>query len=113
MPKWLMSAMLMLLAAGTAFAADPAVANLGGDSFTYTQDPGGVGTKSPSDHNGACFITTAAYGRLVPHILAAHGASGTPDGTRREKDTSGKEWVLTDWKNGTRPYPKDLKEREK
>lgn len=31
---------------------------------------------------------------------------------RKEKDASSAEWLLEDWESGTRPYPKDLKERE-
>lgn len=30
----------------------------------------------------------------------------------RVRDDTGKEWVVNDWVEGTRPYPKDLKERE-
>ncbi len=32
---------------------------------------------------------------------------------RREKDSTGREWVLNEWKDGLRPYPKDMEEREK
>ncbi len=44
-------------------------------------------------------------------LSAAHG--GEPTGTRKEKDSSGKEWTLTEWKEGSRPYKKNLIEREK
>jgi len=33
-------------------------------------------------------------------------------GERRETDSTGKVWSLNSWEDGTRPYPKDLKERE-
>jgi hypothetical protein len=33
--------------------------------------------------------------------------------TRKEKDLAGKEWTLTEWTEGTRPYKKNLIEREK
>ena len=32
---------------------------------------------------------------------------------RYDKDSAGREWILKEWAEGTRPYPKDLKEREK
>jgi hypothetical protein len=35
------------------------------------------------------------------------------DAIRMEKDLSGKEWELRDWAGGSRPYPKNLQEREK
>ncbi len=38
--------------------------------------------------------------------------SGYTDDNRREKDSAGREWVLKEWKDGTRPYPRDLGKRE-
>ncbi|MCK5850007.1 MAG: hypothetical protein KAH23_03755 [Kiritimatiellae bacterium] len=53
----------------------------------------------------AAFMTTG--------ILAAQETTSyTPDNTRREKDSKDKEWILTEWEDGTRPYPKNLKKRE-
>jgi hypothetical protein len=31
---------------------------------------------------------------------------------RRQKDSTGREWLLQEWKEGTRPYPKSLRDRE-
>ena len=38
--------------------------------------------------------------------------SGYAINERMEKDATGREWVLKNWEDGTRPYPKDIKERK-
>jgi hypothetical protein len=47
-------------------------------------------------------------------LVAMTGKAGDAPagGLRQEKDASGKEWTLTDWKEGERPYKKALAERE-
>lgn len=39
--------------------------------------------------------------------------SGTTVKERIERDSAGKEWILKEWEEGTRPYPRSLNEREK
>ena len=39
--------------------------------------------------------------------------SGTTVKERKERDSTGTEWILKEWEEGTRPYPKSLNEREK
>jgi len=61
--------------------------------------------------------TLAALVTLVAPALAGDaGYTGKHPGdakTVRAKDSSGKEWVLNDWREGSRPYAKNLIEREK
>lgn len=46
-------------------------------------------------------------------VASAWSVTGAAAGDlRKEKDASGKEWTLTEWKEGERPYKKALAERE-
>lgn len=49
---------------------------------------------------------------ILPSRQFVYGEHNTSTNERREKDSAGREWILKDWERGTRPYPKDLKERE-
>jgi RNA polymerase sigma factor (sigma-70 family) len=54
-------------------------------------------------------------GALTANRMAAGEPAAAPTqagGLRKEKDAFGREWTLTDWKEGERPYKKALTERE-
>lgn len=45
-------------------------------------------------------------------VTFAFGGQGVSVKELKGKYSAGREWILKDWEEGTRPYPKDLKERE-
>jgi hypothetical protein len=45
---------------------------------------------------------------IVPSLILP----GYADKNRQERDSGGREWILKEWKDGTRPYPRDLGKRE-
>ena len=63
-----------------------------------------------------CLCVTASVLAENKEPVTAGGPAGkdkgVTDALRYEKDFKGQEWALTKWKDGTRPYPKDLKKRE-
>jgi hypothetical protein len=54
-------------------------------------------------------LSTLIFLLLVPWLIV----SGYSIKNRIEKDATGREWSLKNWRDGTRPYPVNLKEREK
>lgn len=49
------------------------------------------------------FIALGVFSCVVHAVVPA---------SPQEKDSTGREWILKDWEEGTRPYPQNLKERE-
>jgi hypothetical protein len=59
------------------------------------------------------FLVAALFVSVVVAASYLRAEDTAPrSGERWEKDSAGREWLLLDWQDGSRPYPKSLKERE-